>query len=243
MKRTCIVILGLFVLASVSAAEPIEIGNDLQLFWDDALIESKTGDVEFVLQRPEPKEMILATGEFWEGNVSAYFTFLQDGNEYRAYYRGAHYDTVKKVMTHREVTCVAVSKDGVHWKKPKLGIVDFEGSRANNIVWDGIGTHCFAPFVDSNPDCKPAEKYKALSRGRYVKGSFDTPERQKGIVGLYTFASADGLHWKQTSSQPVITKGAFDSQNLGFWDVNRSKYVCYSRLFIDGVRSIQFCES
>jgi hypothetical protein len=62
-------------------------------------------------------------------------------------------------------------------------------------------------------------------------------------VGLYTFASADGLHWKQTSSQPVITKGAFDSQNLGFWDVNRSKYVCYSRLFIDGVRSIQFCES
>lgn len=243
MKRTCIVILGLFVLASVSAAEPIEIGNDLQLFWDDALIESKTGDVEFVLQRPEPKEMILSTGEFWEGNVSAYFTFLQDGNEYRAYYRGAHYDTVKKVMTHREVTCVAVSKDGVHWKKPKLGIVDFEGSRANNIVWDGIGTHCFAPFVDSNPDCKPAEKYKALSRGRYVKGSFDTPERQKGIVGLYTFASADGLHWKQTSSQPVITKGAFDSQNLGFWDVNRSKYVCYSRLFIDGVRSIQFCES
>jgi len=243
VKRTCIVILGLFVLASVSAAEPIEIGNDLQLFWDDALIESKTGDVEFVLQRPEPKEMILSTGEFWEGNVSAYFTFLQDGNEYRAYYRGAHYDTVKKVMTHREVTCVAVSKDGVHWKKPKLGIVDFEGSRANNIVWDGIGTHCFAPFVDSNPDCKPAEKYKALSRGRYVKGSFDTPERQKGIVGLYTFASADGLHWKQTSSQPVITKGAFDSQNLGFWDVNRSKYVCYSRLFIDGVRSIQFCES
>jgi hypothetical protein len=243
VKRTCIVILGLFVLASVSAAEPIEIGNDLQLFWDDALIESKTGDVEFVLQRPEPKEMILSTGEFWEGNVSAYFTFLQDGNEYRAYYRGAHYDTVKKVMTHREVTCVAVSKDGVHWKKPKLGIVDFEGSRANNIVWDGIGTHCFAPFVDSNPDCKPAEKYKALSRGRYVKGSFDTPERQKGIVGLYTFASADGLHWKQTSSRPVITKGAFDSQNLGFWDVNRSKYVCYSRLFIDGVRSIQFCES
>jgi hypothetical protein len=243
VKRTCIVILGLFVLASVSAAEPIEIGNDLQLFWDDALIESKTGDVEFVLQRPEPKEMILSTGEFWEGNVSAYFTFLQDGNEYRAYYRGAHYDTVKKVMTHREVTCVAVSKDGIHWKKPKLGIVDFEGSRANNIVWDGIGTHCFAPFVDSNPDCKPAEKYKALSRGRYVKGSFDTPERQKGIVGLYTFASADGLHWKQTSSQPVITKGAFDSQNLGFWDVNRSKYVCYSRLFIDGVRSIQFCES
>jgi hypothetical protein len=230
-------------LSTVTAAEPIEIGNDLQLFWDDGLIESKTGDVEFVLQQPEAKEMILTTEASWEGNVSAYFTFLQDSDEYRAYYRGAHYDTVKKVMTHREVTCVAVSKDGVHWNKPTLDIVEFEGSKSNNIVWDGIGTHCFAPFIDANPDSKPSEKYKALSRGRYVKGSFDTPERQKGVVGLYTFASADGLHWKQTSAKPVITKGAFDSQNLGFWDVNREKYICYSRLFIDGVRSIQFCES
>ena len=148
MKRIWLVIFGMFVLAPVSAAEPIKIGNDLQLFWDDALIESKTGDIAFVLQRPEPKEMILSTDESWEGNVSAYFTFLQDAAEYRAYYRGAHYDTVKKVMTHREVTCVAISKDGIHWKKPKLGIVDFEGSTANNIVWDGIGTHCFAPFVE-----------------------------------------------------------------------------------------------
>ena len=243
MERICAVILGLFVFSSVSAAEPIAIGNELQLFWDDALIESKTGDVEFVLQRPEAKDVVLTTDESWEGNVSAYFTFLQDGDEYRAYYRGSHYDTSKKVTTHREVTCVAVSKNGVHWEKPKLGIVDFDGSKSNNIVWDGIGTHCFAPFVDSSPDSKASEKYKALSRGRYVKGSFETPERQKGVVGLYTFTSADGLHWKQTSVKPVITKGAFDSQNLGFWDVNRGKYVCYSRLFIDGVRSIQFCES
>jgi hypothetical protein len=246
VERFCIVMaltLGFFCILGVAAAEPIEIGNDLQLFWDDALLESKTGDVDFVLQQPAAKEVILTTGESWEGNVSAYFTFLQDGDDYRAYYRGAHYDTVKKVMTHREVTCVAISKDGVHWNKPKLDIVDFDGSKSNNIVWDGIGTHCFAPFVDANPDSKSSEKYKALSRGRYVRGSFDTPERQKGVVGLYTFSSADGLHWKQTSAKPVITKGAFDSQNLGFWDVNRKKYVCYSRLFIDGVRSIQFCES
>lgn len=246
MQRFCIVMvfmLGFFGLWGVAVAEPIEIGNDLQLFWDDALLESKTGDVDFVLQRPAAKEVILTTGESWEGNVSAYFTFLQDGDDYRAYYRGAHYDTAKKVMTHREVTCVAISKDGVHWIKPKLDIVEFDGSKSNNIVWDGIGTHCFAPFVDANPDSKSSEKYKALSRGRYVRGSFDTPERQKGVVGLYTFSSADGLHWKQTSAKPVITKGAFDSQNLGFWDVNRKKYVCYSRLFIDGVRSIQFCES
>jgi len=243
VKYIWLVIFALLAFGSVTAVEPIEIGDDIQLFWDDALIERQTGDLAFVLQRPEPKEMILATGAPWEGNVSAYFTFLQDGDEYRAYYRGAHYDTENKAITHREVTCVAISQDGIHWEKPKLGIAEFEGSSANNIVWDGIGTHCFTPFVDLNPKRKPTEKYKALSRGRYVKGPYVTPERQKGVVGLYTFASADGLNWRQTSSKPVITKGAFDSQNLGFWDANRKKYVCYSRLFIDGVRSIQFCES
>ena len=198
MKHIWLVIVAWLAFGSVSAVEPIQIGDDIQLFWDDALIERQTGDLAFVLQRPEPKEKILVTGAPWEGNVSAYFTFLQDGDEYRAYYRGAHYDTENKAITHREVTCVAISQDGIHWEKPKLGIAEFDGSSANNIVWDGIGTHCFTPFVDLNPKRKPTEKYKALSRGRYVKGPYVTPERQKGVVGMYTFASAAGLNWRQT---------------------------------------------
>ena len=227
----------------VQAADAVDIGSRRELFADDVLIEKLTGSARQVLQQPEPKEMVLVTGKPWEGNVSAYFTFLQDGDEFRAYYRGAHYDTVKKVMTHREVTCVATSRDGIHWKKPELDIYDFAGSRKNNIVWDGIGTHCFVPFIDRNPAARKSERYKAISRGRFVTGQFVTPARQKGVTGLYTFSSPDGLHWKRTSEGPVITRGAFDSQNLAFWDANRKKYVCYSRLFIDGVRSIQFCES
>lgn len=227
----------------VLSADTIDIGSRRELFVDSFLIGKLTGDARQVLHQPEPKEMVLATGEPWEGNVSAYFTFLQDGDEFRAYYRGAHYDTVKKVMTHREVTCVATSRDGIHWTKPELNIYDFEGSKKNNICWDGIGTHCFTPFIDRNPSTKRSERYKAISRGRFVKGDFVTPKRQQGTVGLYTFSSPDGLHWKRASEGPVITSGAFDSQNLAFWDAKRKKYVCYSRLFIDGVRSIQFCES
>jgi len=227
----------------VQAADAVDIGSRRELFADDVLIEKLTGSARQVIQQPEPKEMVLVTGKPWEGNVSAYFTFLQDGDEFRAYYRGAHYDTVKKVMTHREVTCVATSRDGIHWKKPELDIYDFAGSRKNNIVWDGIGTHCFVLFIDRNPAARKSERYKAISRGRFVTGQFVTPARQKGVTGLYTFSSPDGLHWKRTSEGPVITRGAFDSQNLAFWDANRKKYVCYSRLFIDGVRSIQFCKS
>ena len=113
---------------STLAAEPIKIGNDIQLFGDSSLIESHV-NFHRKYHTPTPKEVSLTTDKPWEGNVSAYFTFLQDGDQYRAYYRGSHYDTTRKIVTHREVTCVATSKDGIHWEKPELGIWEFAGSK------------------------------------------------------------------------------------------------------------------
>ena len=37
--------------------------------------------------------------------------------------------------------CYATSKDGITWDKPELGLVAYEGSKANNILWRG-GGHC-----------------------------------------------------------------------------------------------------
>jgi len=240
--RIILCVLICFSSMAACAEDALRIGNDIQLFWDKSLIESQVNG-QFKYHRPVPKDVAITTDAPWEGNVSAYFTFLQDGDEYRAYYRGSHYDTERKVVTHREVTCVAISNDGIHWSKPKLNLWEFDGSKENNIVWDGIGTHCFAPFLDNNPDCPENERYKAISRGRFVSGDFNVPERQKGVVGLYIFTSPDGLQWSLKSMKPVITDGAFDSQNIAFWDSNKHKYVCYSRLFINGVRAIQYCES
>ncbi|MAX21668.1 MAG: hypothetical protein CMJ60_05770, partial [Planctomycetaceae bacterium] len=134
--KQIVTILTLFTTVLAMGAEPLEIGSDIQLLWDDSLIESRVNG-SFKFHRPVPKEVAITTDASWEGNVSAYFTFLQDGNEYRAYYRGSHYDTQKKVVTHREVTCVAISQDGINWTKPDLRIWDFDGSNNNNIVWDG----------------------------------------------------------------------------------------------------------
>ena len=108
-----------------------------------------------------------------------------------------------------------------------MGLVEFEDSKNNNIVWAGVGTHCFAPFKDSNPDCAPESRYKAVSRGR--------PQRKKG---LYAFQSPDGIHWSLMEEEPIITMGAFDSQNLAFWDQQSQCYRCYHRSFRDGVRDI-----
>jgi hypothetical protein len=143
------------------------------------------------------------------------------------YYRGSHWDEKTQKAGHPEVTCYAESKDGVHWTKPNLGLVDWEGSKENNIILDGLGTHCFVAFRDDNPVCPPESRYKGISRGRPV-----------GKKGLYVFQSPDAIHWSLIKDEPVITEGAFDSQNLAFWDPISKLYVDYHRTFVDGVRTI-----
>ena len=46
------------------------------------------------------------------------------------------------------------------------------------------------------------------------------------------FVSADGLKLEPGREEPVISDGAFDSQNLAFWDPGRKKYVAFYRDFI-----------
>lgn len=202
--------------------EPIDIGSRLDMFVDDLLISRLKGKATLQVQRPIPGEVVLTADAPWEGNTSAYFTVFRDGDRFRMYYRGAHFDEKTRKASHREVTCYAESKDGIAWTKPNLGQFEFDGSKANNIVWDGPGTHNFTPFKDENPKAAPDSRYKALAR---VPG------------GLRAYRSADGLHWQPLSPKPVITRGAFDSQNLAFFDPHLGRYREYHRTF-RGVRDI-----
>lgn len=205
------------------AQEPLAIGDRRELFVDGWVIERLEGDAVLRLNRPEPREVVLVTDQPWEGNTCAYYTIFQDGDLYRMYYRGAHFDERSGRAAHREVTCYAESRDGIHWHRPDLGLFEFNGSKANNIVWDRIGTHNFTPFKDSNPDASSETRYKALG---------------SGPGGLYAFQSPDGIHWKLMQDGPVITQGRFDSQNLAFYDSYAGLYREYHRGFRDGVRDI-----
>ena len=84
--------------------------------------------------------------------------------------------------------------------------------------------HNFAPFKDSNPAAHPDQRYKALGG--------------TGEPGLIAFVSADGIRWQELQPEPVITQGAFDSQNVAFWSESEQQYVCYFRVFRRNVRWI-----
>lgn len=210
---------------AADAAEPIEIGSRRELFVDDLLIEALRGGARRVLHHPVLREVSVQMDRPWEGNGVNYVTVFQDGPIYRMYYRGSNivYTPKGSRETHPDLYCYAESRDGIHWTKPELGLFEFKGSRANNIIWTGLGSHNFAPFRDSNPKCTPDARYKALGYGETAAGR-----------GLFALRSADAIHWTLVSERPVITKGAFDSQNLAFWDADRGTYREYHRDFRDG---------
>jgi len=214
--------LTLLLSAAGYADPPVDIGGRLELMVDDCLIESMTGDAELRLNSPVPREVAIVHDAPWEGNNCCYHTVIRTDDIYRMYYRGSGLEVNGKNLNdaHPAVTCYAESPDGIHWAKPKLGLQDFGGSTENNIILAGTGAHNFCPMLDANPACPPESKFKALA------GLGD---------GLQAFQSADGVHWALMQEAPVLTKGAFDSQNLAFWDVETNEYrACFRDFRQDG---------
>ena len=228
----------LFLLAASSlvAADPIDIASRWELFVDEFLIAQKNG-VTHKLHDPIKREIVLTTDQPWEGMTCAYFSVIQDGEKVLMYYRGS---SGGSDHSDAQVTCVAESTDGIHFTRPKLGLIEAGGTKDNNVIWRGVESHNFSPFLDANPATKPEERYKALGG---VKQPGKNWHQGETPGGLYAFASADGIHWKKMKDTPVITKGAFDSQNLAFWDTTRDRYACFSRIFSNKVRAVQSCTS
>ncbi len=218
---------------STSAGTPHHIGSRRELFIDDTLISKLTGGAQQRLHHPQPRELAIQHGEPWEGTGCGYHSLFQDDDCYRMYYKSYNLilqdgKGIQEDMTHR-FTCYAESRDGINWIKPECNQVEFRGSRANNIV---IESEKYGPldldaahpavFKDTNPNANPEGLYKAI-----IRLSHYTPDTK----GLAVMQSADGIQWKPYSDGPVIREGAFDSQNLAFWDDDRGEYRAYWRTF------------
>lgn len=220
--RICVLTGLLMASTAIQAVEPIAIGEQRELFIDDHVIARLTG-AERRLHHPVARDIVLTHDDPWEGAGSGYHSIIRDGDLYRMYYRGSALGVENgRLKLGGEVYCYAESRDGIHWTKPNVGLIEFNGSKDNNIIHIGVGTHNFAPFLDTRPDCPPESRYKALG-GTAKEG------------GLFAFHSADGIRWSLMREEPVVTEGAFDSQNLAFWDDAAGCYRAYFRTFTEGI--------
>ena len=230
--RPSILLFVLLVLLSPlapAAEEPAvrDIGSRRELFVDHWLIDT-LNTARLKLHHPVPREVVLRFEKPWEGIFCAYVTIIKDGDLFRMYYRG--WPSIGG-GGRQDCTCYAESRDGIHWTRPSLGLFEVCGTKDNNVILAGAGAvnHNFCPFLDTKPGVPKAQRYKA------VGGSNRT--------GLIPYVSADGVHWERLQDKPIITKGAFDSQNLVFWSPAEGCYLAYFRIFYKGKRGISRCTS
>jgi hypothetical protein len=216
--RTALVVLLLWLAAESAAGQTTvrDIGSRLELFIDHFLI-ARLDRARLELHSPVDSGTVLRFDKPWEGAFCAYGTVIKDAERYRLYYRGL--PQAGGDGSAREVTCYAESRDGIRWTKPDLRLFEVGDTMDNNVILaaDPPFSHNFAPFLDARPKVSAAERFKALA------GSSRT--------GLWAFRSSDAIRWSKWGDRPVITRGAFDSQNVAFWSESEQCYVAYFRTF------------
>lgn len=194
--------------------EPIRIDSRRELMWDGFLIDQERTDAPLTLHHPVQRDCVVFTEPWAQGVNNAYMCVLKDGERYLMY------------TNCRGGLVCSQSTDGIHWERPDLGLVEYEGSRHNALVSftdseSGSIPHAvcfdgFRAFVDDNPSCTPEERIKAVANVN---------------EHLQLYVSLDGLRFRHAGTLiiPAQSGTPFDSVNTVFYDKRIGKYRAYVR--------------
>ncbi len=155
----------------------------------------------------------------WESFCLNFFNVIHRDNVWHMWYNS--YDLQYQYDCDAYL-CYARSTDGLHWEKPSLGLIEYEGSKANNIVYDGRVNRANLTTVFLDEQAPASERFKGLAQkfeGRNAEGS--------GIWRCYGAVSPDGFHWNllPESHYPFNS----DTQNVCLPE--KGRYRQYLRLW------------
>jgi Rhamnogalacturonan lyase family 11, C-terminal domain len=198
---------------------PFVVGRQKFLFVDDAIIESAE-DVERVLHsvKKHQDNPLIVPEHPWEGQcVLLYGAVIRDldTGKLRMWYLAWGKHVGKPTFI-----CYAESDDGLTWTKPNLGLVEYEGSKDNNILMPGWSQ---TTIIYDPHDKDPSRRYKGVLR----------------LNGTRGFFSPDGFHW---DDQGIILEQAYDGTTV-HWDPVDDKWVAMVKIFRDGKRARGYAES
>ncbi len=134
-------------------------------------------------------------------------------------------------MADSSFICYAESADGTKWTKPELNLLDFQGSKKNNIVLRHSGSHLggFSVLV-RHEWSKPEERYVLIAHMGTWPG--DPGEAAKrGLkyalpaAGDVAFTSADGIRFKPVADKPVLARPSSRGRAAWSWDAARKRFV------------------
>ena len=188
----------------------IEIGSTKQLFVDDYLIESLTRAKQVMNQAAKAdSNPVLRPERPWEGNAMPpnYIFFDEEEKVFKMWYSSTHYQARRNGSREDGPSfhCFATSVDGIVWDRPNLGLVEFEGSKDNNILPE----ESQMPYMFHDPhEEDPGKRFKGMIR---IK-----PTKTRGMQwDLYY--SPDGFNWTAYEENPVIDT----SPRIGRWGPTR----------------------
>ena len=184
------------------------IGTEFQLLVDDVLIGRKHGVVREVHACRKLARPVIEPETPWERDgpdrrIYVYGTAIRDEStgQFRLWYN------------RNRLVLYATSPDGLNWLRPELGLCEFDGSTANNIVLPGF----HSPSVVCNPrESDPAKRYNMLGYGS-ISGR-----------GYQAAHSADGLRWELYPKNPVLPGG--DTCTLAL-DPKTGEYLAFHKRY------------
>ncbi len=217
------------------------------LLIDDLYITRMQG-VHRVLNRPQRVDQpVLQRDQPWEVGTHMWFLpgssfYDPDEKLFKLYYL-AQDPGFKKA--HPELkwdyhVAYAVSSDCRNWQKPELGLVEWRGSKANNLIAMShpVGG---APLenVFKNPlDEGPARRYLALGMGRHLKQPGERSIVHPGgpaehenprMTGLFIYDSPDGLTWTRRSGKQLCNAIVMDGLNIHGFDEDLRTWILWPR--------------
>ena len=216
------------------------------------------GDLQLKIQPGRWSEPFLHEREHpWEKESLIPLMVLREGDRLRAWYHctgdnGIQYDAY------------AESEDGMSWEKPELGLVEYDGSTANNLLHPRTHFAIRSLFID--PTAAPEERYKAVRvAGRYfVDGKLDldmsfdqfaemrNAMQHEGFTAdeaaqkveirqtIFGAVSPDGLRWTPLE-EPLRDLGSrtLDGEYYVIYDEDKGEYVAYHRGHLERRRAVR----
>ena len=187
--------------------------------------------VRLAVQPAQRSEIFLQAENHWEQGGLQYPQVLLDEGRYRLWYW-----TTGAAEGAFRLHAYAESPDGFSWERPELGLVEYEGSTANNLLFRYEDFELNSVFID--PNASPEERYKSISprtiffrdgvgdpdigwtefralaeqtdaTGDPTKNRMTAVREQFGVWRdnvVLGAVSADGLHWR-VLEEPLVNVG------------------------------------
>lgn len=219
---------------SIIPGAPVKVGNRRQLLMDDYIIDD-WWDCRRTVHKPEKYagNPLIVPEKPWEGPGPGGGMVLYDEEmgRYRMWSNVCDEELVKTQLAFTLRTIYYESADGIHWERPELGLIEYEGSKANNLIFGDQDWLYGSVCVISLPPRLHSRGRYAMIYDRYSSDAWAF-EKAHTMPQQRIALSEDGIHWQDQAENPAF-RGLSDTDNNLLYDPDRDVFLHFRRRTIN----------